>query len=111
MRFPDADPGGLWMVVAMAVRDFGGRSRDDAGDGAAAARERAMGTVGRDGNYGPVALLRRLPAALSQALDHDDNLRAGGSNLDDGGQRVRLLSRSFSRRLVGGGHQHDDDRR
>ncbi len=44
---------GLRMVVAMDVRDIGGGHRDAAGDGAAVARERAMGSFRRVGNHQP----------------------------------------------------------
>ena len=111
LRLPHPDFRGLRMVVAMDVRALGGRRRDAAGDGAAVARERAMGSFRRVGHHDQDSLLRRLSAALSQALDHDDRLRARRRNLDHRRQRLRLLPRRFGGRPVGRSHQHDDHRR
>ena len=63
------------------------------------------------GNQHQDAFLRRLSAALSQTLDHDDRMRARRRNLDHRRERIRLLSCCFSGRHVGDGDQHHDHRR
>src|SRR5260370_7575211 len=67
-----------------------------------------MGTLRRRRHYRALALLRRLPAALPQALDHDDRLRADGRDFFDRSGKFRLLPRSLRRPTLSRRSQHDD---
>src|SRR5260370_19470380 len=67
-----------------------------------------MGTLRRRRHYRALALLRRLPAALPQALDHDDRLRADGRDFFDRSGKFRLLPRSLRRPTLRRRSEHDD---